>query len=54
VVVIGPWRRPPAPDDDAVAAVSELVAAGVPRRQAAELVARLTGISARALYRRSL
>jgi 16S rRNA (cytidine1402-2'-O)-methyltransferase len=54
VVVIGPWRSPPAPDDDAVAAVSELVAAGVHRRQAAELVARLTGTSARTLYRRSL
>ena len=54
VVVIGPWRGSPAPDDDAVAAVSELVSVGVPRRQAAGLVARLTGTSARTLYRRSL
>src|SRR5207247_11185048 len=37
-----------------VDAVAELVAAGVPRRQAAELVARLTGASKNALYRESL
>jgi 16S rRNA (cytidine1402-2'-O)-methyltransferase len=37
-----------------VAAVAELVAAGVPRRQAADLVARLTGASKNALYRDSL
>ena len=36
------------------AAVVELVEAGVPRRQAAELVARLTGASRNALYRGSL
>ena len=42
--------------DDAAALVSvrELVGAGVPRRQAAELVARLTGASRNALYRDSL
>jgi 16S rRNA (cytidine1402-2'-O)-methyltransferase len=44
-----------APDETLGAeAVAELVAAGVPRRQAAALVARLTGASRNALYRRSL
>jgi 16S rRNA (cytidine1402-2'-O)-methyltransferase len=38
----------------ASAAVRELVEAGLPRRQAAELVARLTGSSRNALYRSSL
>ena len=38
----------------AVAAVAELVAAGVPRRQAADLVSRLTGVSKNVLYRASL
>jgi len=43
------------PDEDAgVAAVAELVGTGVPRRQAADLVARLTGASRNALYRGSL
>ena len=36
------------------AAVAELVAAGVGRRQAAEIVARLTGGSKNALYRATL
>jgi hypothetical protein len=47
---------PPASRDggEATAAVTELVEAGVPRRQAAELVARLTGASRNALYRSSL
>ena len=40
--------------DDSVAAVRELAAAGVARRHAAELVARLTGASRNELYRRSL
>ena len=39
---------------EAVEAVAELVAAGVARRQAAQLVARLTGVSRNALYRDSL
>jgi 16S rRNA (cytidine1402-2'-O)-methyltransferase len=42
------------PDEDAFAAVAELVAAGVPRRQAADVVARLTGAPRNALYRASL
>jgi 16S rRNA (cytidine1402-2'-O)-methyltransferase len=40
--------------DDAVAAVAELVAVGVPRRQAADVVARLTGAARNELYRRTL
>jgi 16S rRNA (cytidine1402-2'-O)-methyltransferase len=43
-----------APDPGAIAAVAELVAAGVPRRQSVELVARLTGIPRNALYRATL
>jgi 16S rRNA (cytidine1402-2'-O)-methyltransferase len=39
---------------DAAEAVAELVAAGVPRRQAAEVVARLTGLSRNDLYRSTL
>jgi 16S rRNA (cytidine1402-2'-O)-methyltransferase len=52
-LVLGP---PSAREDsgDAVAAVSELVDAGVPRRQAADVVARLTGASRNELYRRTL
>jgi 16S rRNA (cytidine1402-2'-O)-methyltransferase len=43
------------PDDTAaVAAVAELVGAGVPRRQAADVVARLSGASRNRLYRSSL
>lgn len=38
----------------AVAAVAELVAAGIPRRQAADLVSRLTGAAKNALYKGSL
>jgi 16S rRNA (cytidine1402-2'-O)-methyltransferase len=38
----------------AVTAVSELVAEGVPRRRAAELVAQLSGVPRNRLYRRSL
>jgi len=52
-VVLGPALAA-APVDDAASAVSELVEAGIPRRQAAVLVARLTGGSKNALYRGSL
>jgi 16S rRNA (cytidine1402-2'-O)-methyltransferase len=41
-------------DEAAVEAVAELVAAGLPRRQAADLVARLTGAARNRLYRASL
>ena len=54
-LVIGPSRAVPNGDDaDALAAVSELVGAGVPRRLAADVVARLTGIARNRLYRGSL
>ena len=38
----------------ALAAVQELVGAGVPRRQAADVVARLLSLSRNTLYRESL
>jgi 16S rRNA (cytidine1402-2'-O)-methyltransferase len=46
--------RPTAGAGEATDALAELVAAGLPRRQAAALVARLTGTSANALYRSSI
>ena len=42
------------PEQEAIEAVAELVAAGVPRRKAADLVARLTGYPRNRLYRASL
>jgi len=39
---------------EALAAVLELVDAGVPRRSAADMVSRLTGISRNSLYKESL
>ena len=54
LVVGPPTDVAPVDDGEAVAAVAELVGAGVPRRQAADLVARLTGASRNALYRDSL
>ena len=53
-LVLGPAGAVPEDDREAVAAVAELVAAGVPRRQAADLVARLTGARRNALYRGTL
>jgi 16S rRNA (cytidine1402-2'-O)-methyltransferase len=41
-------------EDDALTAVSELVEAGVPRKRAAEIVSRLTGVARNRLYRGSL
>jgi 16S rRNA (cytidine1402-2'-O)-methyltransferase len=55
-LVLGPARALGRSDGDAaaLAAVSELVEAGVPRRRAAELVSRLTGVARNRLYRGSL
>ena len=58
VLVLGPWATDAAAggSDEAAAAeaVAELVAEGVSRRRAAEVVSRLTGVSRNALYERSL
>jgi 16S rRNA (cytidine1402-2'-O)-methyltransferase len=55
-LVLGASPAPAAPeaDQEAVEAVAELVATGLPRRQAADLVARLTGVQRNQLYRASL
>ena len=55
-LVLGPSGQARGADEhpQALGAVEELVSAGLPRRQAADLVARLTGMSRNRLYRRSL
>jgi 16S rRNA (cytidine1402-2'-O)-methyltransferase len=53
-LVLGAGRGAEPDVDGALAAVAELVEAGLPRKQAAELVARLTGIARNRLYRGSL
>jgi len=55
-LVLGPADEQPADggDDAARAAVADLVAAGAPRRVAADVVARLTGVARNTLYRDSL
>jgi 16S rRNA (cytidine1402-2'-O)-methyltransferase len=54
-IVIGAGAPKPQADEQvASAAVSELVEAGIPRRRAADIVARLTGLSKNRLYRDSL
>jgi 16S rRNA (cytidine1402-2'-O)-methyltransferase len=54
-VVIGPAEIVPTADEGlATEALSELVAAGAPRRSAAEIVSRLTGVPKNRLYDRSL
>ena len=53
-LVVGPAPASEPAEDDALAAVSELVEAGVPRKRAAEIVSRLTGVARNALYRGSL
>jgi 16S rRNA (cytidine1402-2'-O)-methyltransferase len=53
-LVIGGVPAAAQDEDKALAAVAELVEAGVPRRRAAELVAGLTGIARNRLYRGSL
>jgi len=52
-LVLGPGAER-ADDEGALEAVAELVAAGMPRRRAADIVARLTGASRNDLYRRTL
>ncbi len=54
VLGAAPAAMPAAAEEDALAVVVELAAAGLPRRQAAELVSRLTGVRANRLYRASL
>ena len=53
-LVLGAAPVAAADEEGASAAVAELVAAGMPRRAVADVVARLTGVSRNALYRRSL
>ncbi len=53
-LVLGGAETPVADEDEAASAVAELVAAGLARRQAADVVARLTGASRNRLYRASL
>jgi 16S rRNA (cytidine1402-2'-O)-methyltransferase len=54
-LVLGPWEVEGSADEDAAAAaVAELVAGGVSRREAAAVVARLTGVPRNTLYRGSL
>jgi 16S rRNA (cytidine1402-2'-O)-methyltransferase len=53
-LVLGPGVVAAGDSSASIEVVSELVAAGVPRRQAADLVSRLTGASRNELYRRTL
>jgi 16S rRNA (cytidine1402-2'-O)-methyltransferase len=54
-LVVGPVSAVSSVHEDvALAAVAELVEAGVPRRRAAELIARVSGIARNRLYRGSL
>jgi 16S rRNA (cytidine1402-2'-O)-methyltransferase len=53
-LVLGAAPVAGADEGDAAAAVAELVAAGLPRRRAAEVVAGLTGVARNRLYRSSL
>jgi 16S rRNA (cytidine1402-2'-O)-methyltransferase len=55
-LVLGPAVRQDRGDGEerALAAVTDLVAAGVPRRRAAEIVSSLAGVPRNRLYRQSL
>ena len=53
-LVLGEFEPPAADEDDALSAVAELVEAGAGRKQAADVVGRLTGLSRNRLYRASL
>jgi 16S rRNA (cytidine1402-2'-O)-methyltransferase len=53
-LVLGPGAAPEGDEEPALAAVAELVALGVPRRRAAEIVSGLVGIPRNRLYKQSL
>ena len=53
-LVLGPGVATAAGEGPALEAVAELVAAGVPRKRAAEIVSRLTGVARNRLYKQSL
>jgi 16S rRNA (cytidine1402-2'-O)-methyltransferase len=53
-LVVGPAAPAAANEAAAVAAVAQLVAAGTPRKTAADVVARLLGVSRKRLYDASL
>jgi 16S rRNA (cytidine1402-2'-O)-methyltransferase len=53
-LVLGPGAGGDLGEDRALAAVADLVAAGVPRRRAAEIVSTLVGIPRNQLYQQSL
>ena len=53
-LVLGPGAATAGDEDSALAAVAELVAAGVPRRRAAGIVSGLVGIPRNRLYKQSL
>lgn len=53
-LVVGAAEVEPGDEGEAAAAVAELVGVGVPRRRAAEVVARLTGVPRNRLYDASL
>jgi 16S rRNA (cytidine1402-2'-O)-methyltransferase len=53
-LVLGPGAEAEADEAAALEAVAELVAAGLPRKQAAEIVSRLTGVARNRLYEQSL
>jgi 16S rRNA (cytidine1402-2'-O)-methyltransferase len=53
-LVLGPAGAAPGDDTAALRAVAELLAAGTPRRTAADVVAGLTGVPRNRLYRTSL
>ena len=54
-LVFGPGAAPGGGDEGAaLAAVADLVAAGLPRRRAAEIVSSLVGIPRNRLYKQSL
>ncbi len=53
-LVLGEFEVAPGDEGDALAAIAELVEAGAGRKQAADVVGRLTGLARNRLYRSSL